>query len=79
MRGRVISYYAMAFFGMQPIGAVLIGALSHVIGVPNTFLVQGIITLLIALYFMPYLKQRELRQADKLKIGQLEENSAEAS
>ncbi len=29
MRGRVISYFAMAFFGMQPLGALLIGTISH--------------------------------------------------
>ncbi|HEY9044719.1 MAG TPA: MFS transporter [Ohtaekwangia sp.] len=79
MRGRVLSYYAMAFFGMQPIGALMIGALSHYIGAPNTFLIQGIITCLIALLFSPYLRQRALKQTDKMKIGQLEERSAETT
>ena len=35
MRGRVISYFAMAFFGMQPMGGLLIGAVSQHIGAPN--------------------------------------------
>ena len=32
MRGRVISFYAMAFFGMQPLGGLVVGALSKWIG-----------------------------------------------
>ncbi|MEP7252383.1 MAG: MFS transporter, partial [Ginsengibacter sp.] len=36
MRGRVISFYAMAFFGMQPLGGLLIGFASEHIGVANT-------------------------------------------
>lgn len=36
MRGRVISFYAMAFFGMQPLGGLLIGTLSQLIGTPDT-------------------------------------------
>jgi MFS family permease len=47
MRGRVISFYAMAFFGMQPLGGLLIGAMSHLIGTPNTVLLQGVITIAI--------------------------------
>lgn len=79
MRGRVISYYAMAFFGMQPIGGLLIGSLSTWIGVPNTILLQGICTVLIALAFMPFLRRRDLKETDKMKIDQLEERTAEAS
>lgn len=45
MRGRVISFYAMAFFGMQPLGGLLVGAVSQWIGTPNTVLLQGIATL----------------------------------
>ncbi len=47
MRGRVISFYAMAFFGMQPLGGLLVGAVSQWVGTPDTVLVQGIITLVI--------------------------------
>jgi MFS family permease len=79
MRGRVISYYAMAFFGMQPIGGLLVGSISTFIGVPNTMLLQGVLTILIAMAFMPFLRKRELKESDKMKIEQLEERSAEAS
>ncbi|NLR59333.1 MFS transporter [Chitinophaga polysaccharea] len=47
MRGRVISFYAMAFFGMQPLGGLLVGAVSQWIGTPDTVLLQGIITIFI--------------------------------
>lgn len=47
MRGRVISFYALAIFGMQPLGGLLIGALSKWIGTQNTVAVQGIIAVLI--------------------------------
>ena len=79
MRGRVISFYAMAFFGMQPIGGLLIGALSHYIGAPATFLIQGIITVMIALVFLPFLRGRRMKPTDKMKIEQLEERSVETS
>ncbi|HVX49183.1 MAG TPA: MFS transporter, partial [Chitinophagaceae bacterium] len=43
MRGRVISIYAMAFFGMQPLGGLIIGYLSQAFGVRITVLLQGAI------------------------------------
>ncbi len=55
MRGRVISYFAMAFFGMQPLGALLIGSISHYAGTANTILLQGITALLIAISFSGFL------------------------
>jgi len=79
MRGRVISYYAMAFFGMQPIGGLLIGALSHRIGAPKTIAAEGVITVLIALVAGPLLHRRELKSRDKMKMDQLEERSVETT
>lgn len=40
--GRVMSLYAVAFFGGAPIGALVEGALADVIGPMNTFLVAGL-------------------------------------
>lgn len=57
MRGRVLSYFVMAFFGMQPLGALLIGGLSQYIGTPNTILAEGIAALLILAVFIPRLKK----------------------
>lgn len=62
MRGRVISLYAMAFFGMQPIGGLLVGGLSQRIGVQNTMLGQGIIALLIGLLHLRFLHRNNLKQ-----------------
>lgn len=55
MRGRVISYFAMAFFGMQPIGALLIGTISHYIGAGETLFLEGCAALIIITLFSPYL------------------------
>jgi MFS family permease len=62
MRGRVISFYAMAFFGMQPLGGLLIGSLSQRIGTPDTVMVQGIITLLIGGLLFRFLRLNEAKK-----------------
>ncbi len=51
MRGRVMSYYTMAFVGMAPFGSLLAGALAHVIGAPHTVIVSGIACILGAVWF----------------------------
>jgi MFS family permease len=71
MRGRVISYYAMAFFGMQPLGGLLIGTLSQLIGTPDTVMIQGFITLLIGLLLFRFLrKAKEKRLQEVAAIDQ---------
>ncbi len=45
MRGRVMSLYAMSFFGMGPWGNLLAGALASAVGAPFTIVVAGIICL----------------------------------
>ncbi|HWB62320.1 MAG TPA: MFS transporter, partial [Chitinophagales bacterium] len=47
MRGRVISLYAMVFFGMQPLGGLIIGWISEHAGVKGTVLAEGLIAILI--------------------------------
>ncbi|MDP4208546.1 MAG: MFS transporter [Bacteroidota bacterium] len=47
-RGRVMSIMAMAIFGMLPLGSLLIGKLSQMIGVSNTILCEAIIGVAIA-------------------------------
>jgi MFS family permease len=61
MRGRVISFYALAFFGMQPLGGLLVGAVSHWIGTTNTMLAEGIAALLIGLLHWRYLRREKLK------------------
>ena len=40
-RGRVMSFYAMAFVGMAPFGSLLAGVLAHAIGAPCTVMLSG--------------------------------------
>jgi MFS family permease len=51
MRGRVMSYYTMAFVGMAPFGSLLAGAMAHAIGAPRTIIVSGIACIIGALWF----------------------------
>lgn len=51
MRGRVMSYIAMGFFGMLPLGSLLIGFISQKISAPLTMLLQGITAIVIAIIF----------------------------
>ncbi|MBS1502017.1 MAG: MFS transporter [Bacteroidetes bacterium] len=61
MRGRVISFYAMAFFGMQPLGGLLIGSVSKWIGTPDTLLAEGVCAVAIGILHFRYLKKTRLR------------------
>ena len=68
MRGRVISYYVMAFQGMAPIGSLLIGFLAHYFGTPLIVIAEGIAGVIAVICFIPYLKKagtetrRQLRE-----------------
>jgi MFS family permease len=42
-RGRVMSFYSMAFLGMAPFGSLLAGALANRIGAPRTVMISGTI------------------------------------
>jgi len=61
MRGRVISFYAMAFFGMQPLGGLIIGYVSKIIGTKNTMLGEGVIALIIGLVHFMFLRRARLK------------------
>ncbi len=45
MRGRVMSFYAMALMGTTPIGNLIAGSVASGIGIPHTLQIFGIITL----------------------------------
>lgn len=60
MRGRIISFYTMSFFGMLPIGSLLVGSASEKIGSPNTLFIQGGIAILTALVFSRLLLRSKL-------------------
>ena len=73
MRGRVLSYFGMAYFGMLPLGGLMIGVVSQYIGAPNTILAEGILAILIAFVFLPFLRKDILEEKDKLTIIELED------
>ena len=50
-RGRVMSFYMMAFVGTAPLGSLLAGALASSIGAPNTLLIGGVLCILGAVAF----------------------------
>lgn len=50
-RGRVMSFYTLAFTGMTPFGSLLAGTLSHQFGVKTAFLLSGLVVILGGLIF----------------------------
>jgi MFS family permease len=50
-RGRVMSYYTMAFVGMAPFGSLLAGFMAHAMGAPWTVIVNGAFVVLGAAWF----------------------------
>jgi MFS family permease len=55
-RGRVMSYYTMAFVGMAPFGSLLAGVLAHRFGAPHAVIITGSCCLLGALWFSTRLR-----------------------
>jgi MFS family permease len=58
-RGRVVSYWAMAFFGSAPFGSLIAGVLAHRIGAPTTVIVTGALCIVGALWFSTELPKVE--------------------
>jgi MFS family permease len=50
-RGRVMSYYTMAFMGMAPFGSLLAGTMAHAVGAPWTVIANGSLVLVGAAWF----------------------------
>ncbi len=60
-RGRVMSFYTMAFMGTAPFGSLLAGSLAERIGAPHTLMFGGLGCILGALWFarsLPRLRQQ---------------------
>jgi len=58
-RGRVMSIYTMAYFGVTPLGNLVLGGLANYIGAPNTVIIGGILCVLGSIVFtkqLPALK-----------------------
>jgi len=56
-RGRVMSFYSMAFLGMAPFGSLLAGTAANHIGVPYTLLISGVLSLISIIPFALQLPQ----------------------
>ncbi|MBF4515076.1 MFS transporter [Flavobacterium sp. ANB] len=54
MRSRSISYYLMAYQGMIPVGSLIIGYVSHIIGTRTTVAIQGIICIVSVIVYVYY-------------------------
>jgi predicted MFS family arabinose efflux permease len=50
-RGRVMSFYLLAFFGTAPLGSLIAGLLSARLGAPHTLMVGGVCCIAGALWF----------------------------
>ena len=59
MLGRVLSFFLMAFFGLQPVGGLLIGAVSELTGAANAILFQGIFAVIITISFVYFMSKQE--------------------
>jgi MFS family permease len=55
-RGRVMSFYSMAFLGMAPFGSLLAGGLAHYTGAPRTVMISGTICIAGAGWFASQLR-----------------------
>jgi len=73
-RGRVMSFYTMAFMGTAPLGSLLSGSLASIIGAPRTLLICGIICTAGALVFSSHLPEiRKLIRPIYIKLGIIRE------
>ena len=70
MRGRVMSYYTMAFVGMAPFGSLLAGGLAHRFGAPHAVMITGAFCLAGSLWFTTQLKSiRKIMRPIYVEMG----------
>jgi MFS family permease len=75
-RGRVMSFYAMAFMGMAPFGSLLAGGLASLVGAPNTLLIGGALCILGSFMFSKKLPViEEMVRPIYNKLGVIREDS----
>jgi len=69
-RGRVMSYYTMAFVGMAPFGSLLAGALAHRYGAPHTVMITGSVCVLGGIWFTTELRSvRKVMKPIYIEMG----------
>jgi MFS family permease len=69
-RGRVMSYYTMAFVGMTPFGSLLAGGLAHRLGAPHAVMITGAFCLVGSAWFSTQLKAiRKIMRPIYIELG----------
>jgi MFS family permease len=69
-RGRVMSFYTMAFMGTAPFGSLLAGGVASRFGAPNTLIIGGIFCILGAIVFANKLPElRKIVRPIYVKLG----------
>ncbi|MGA6981519.1 MAG: MFS transporter [Candidatus Sulfotelmatobacter sp.] len=69
-RGRVMSYYTMAFVGMAPFGSLLAGTLAHHLGAPHAVMITGAFCLAGSAWFTTQLKSiRQVMRPIYIEMG----------
>ena len=53
-----------------PIGSLIVGAISHYIGVEKTVLIEGFLALIIAVFYGRYLKNEKLKNEGQSLLEQ---------
>jgi MFS family permease len=73
-RGRIMSFYAMAFTGMAPFGSLMAGSLASHIGAPDTLAISGIVCVLGSFLFLTKLPMiRKLVRPIYVQMGIIRE------
>jgi MFS family permease len=75
MRGRVMSYYTMAFVGMAPFGSLLAGWLAHRFGAPRAVMITGAFCVAGSAWFTTQLKSiRQVMRPIYVEMGIIRSN-----
>jgi MFS family permease len=70
LRGRIAGFFILAFLGIAPLGNLAAGALGDAVGVPATFVVNGLAATIAGLWFLRALPNlRELMRPTYLRLG----------
>jgi MFS family permease len=76
-RGRVMSYYTMAFVGMTPFGSLLAGTLAHRFGAPHAVMITGAFCLVGAAWYTTQLKSiRAVMRPIYIEMGIMQNTTA---
>ncbi|TDW49960.1 putative MFS family arabinose efflux permease [Flavobacterium sp. 270] len=68
MRSRSISYYMMAYQGMIPVGSLIIGYVSHSLGVRTTVAIQGVICIISVIAYVYYKNQKTVEELESCPV-----------